>query len=57
MRHCTYSMSAMLPAKPTNQMNEFGQNLQATLQSHMSLIDAELAKEDESKEEFYKKVG
>jgi hypothetical protein len=50
-------MSAMLPAKPTNPMNEFGQNLQATLQNHMSLIDAELAKEDESKEEFYKKVG
>lgn len=51
-----HSMSVNIPAQPTSPLNEFGLNLRATLQSHMAGIDADLAKEDESRNDFFDKV-
>lgn len=46
-----------LPSQPTNPLTQFGLCLQESISSHMSTVGADLAKEDDTKEEFFKNVS
>ena len=50
------SLPIQLPSQPRNPLTEFGLSLQASLSDQMSMIDRDLARDDETKDDFFKKV-